>query len=49
MKYTKPEMEIMEIEVIDVIQTSPGGTEEGIKPGDNGTPGVGFGSEIPTI
>ena len=36
MKYTRPEVEIMELDKIDVIQTS--GEQGGIVPGENGTP-----------
>lgn len=50
MKYRRPEVEIMELDKIDVIQTSGDG---GIDTGDNGTPGVGFSmngrTDVPTI
>ncbi len=42
MKYTKPELEIMELDVVDVIQTSNGGeggnSGDDINIGGNGTP-----------
>ncbi len=49
MKYTRPEVEIMELDKIDIIQTSGDGD---IEIGDNGTPGTGFSmngrKEVPT-
>ncbi len=41
MKYTKPELEIMELDIVDVIQTSNGeggNTGDDIVVGGNGTP-----------
>ena len=43
MKYTRPELEIIELDVLDVIQTSNGGEggntgEKEPTPGGNGTP-----------
>lgn len=48
MEYTRPEVEIIELDIVDVIQTSTV-TDEGIDEGDNGTPGVGFSTRVPTI
>ena len=41
MKYTKPELEIMELDIVDVIQTSNGeggNSGDDIHIGENGTP-----------
>lgn len=45
MKYTKPEVEITELEMVDVIQTSSGEPD----PGDNGTPITPFSIDVPTL
>ena len=45
MKYTKPEAEIMELEVVDVIQTS---IEEPTT-GEDDTPITPFSTRVPTI
>lgn len=49
MKYTRPEVEIMELEQVDVIQTSGEEPKEDIELDDNSTPGVGFKSNVPKI
>ncbi len=53
MKYTRPEVEIMELDVLDVIQTSGTYPEEekpvDPTPGGNGGPMVPFSRNIPTI
>ena len=46
MKYSKPEIEIIEINAIDVIATSGGGSNEGNEETTNPTPG---GSGTPIV